>query len=91
MKWLSEKELKILEQAEYFISNNSTLRATAKHFNVSKSTVHRNLRARLKNIDLCLFKNAEQILGKNKIERTERGGEATRMKYLKQKEGNNCG
>ena len=31
---------RVLNEAEYIISTNSTVRAAALHFNISKSTVH---------------------------------------------------
>ena len=33
-------EQRVLEVADYVINHNATVRATAKHFGVSKSTVH---------------------------------------------------
>ncbi|MBO5110010.1 MAG: sporulation transcriptional regulator SpoIIID [Clostridia bacterium] len=67
--------------ANYLIENRATVRSTALHFGISKSTVHKDLTQQLKNINHALFLQAESILQKNKAERHLRGGEATRKKF----------
>ncbi len=67
--------------ALYIIETGSTVRAAARRFGVSKSTVHKDLAERLYVIDRALYEQARQILDKNKAERHIRGGEATRRKY----------
>ena len=74
-------EERVLELAEYVISNKSTVRATAKKFGCSKSTVHKDLVDRLPNINASLASEAKVILEINKAERHIRGGEATKCKY----------
>ena len=69
--------------AQYIIEHNSTVRNTAKHFGISKSTVHKDVAERLKNIDKNLYKDVRPILDKNKAERHLRGGMATKLKYNK--------
>ena len=69
--------------AQYIIEHNSTVRNTAKYFGISKSTVHKDLAERLKNIDKNLYKDVRPILDKNKAERHLRGGMATKLKYNK--------
>jgi putative DeoR family transcriptional regulator (stage III sporulation protein D) len=71
--------------AEYLISNNETVRGVAHRFSISKSTVHKDITVRLKNINPALYSEAKDILEKNKSERHIRGGEATRKKYLKKR------
>ena len=66
--------------ALYIIETGSTVRAAARRFGVSKSTVHKDLAERLYVIDRALYEQARQILDKNKAERHIRGGEATRRK-----------
>ncbi|MEE1356608.1 MAG: sporulation transcriptional regulator SpoIIID [Clostridia bacterium] len=68
--------------AEYLIENNSTVRATAAHFGISKSTVHKDVSERLNIINPLLYEQVKNILEKNKSERHLRGGNATREKYL---------
>ena len=67
--------------ALYIIETGSTVRAAARRFGVSKSTVHKDLAERLYVIDRALYEQARQILDKNKAERHIRGGEAKRRKY----------
>ena len=69
--------------AEYVIDTGATVRATAAHFGVSKSTVHKDLTYKLKYFNPSMHGLVKEILEKNKSERHIRGGEATRIKYLK--------
>lgn len=75
-------EKRTLDIAEYIISNNATVRQTAKQFGVSKSTVHKDLVDRLPSINHSLAEEARRVLDVNKAERHIRGGLATREKYL---------
>lgn len=76
-------EERVIEIAHYIIDNNATVRSTAKVFNVSKSTVHKDVHERLLKINRNLYKNCSCVLEKNKAERHIRGGLATREKYLR--------
>lgn len=67
----------------FMIENNSTVRAAAAHFCVSKSTVHKDLTERLQEIDIDLYERVRDILEQNKAERHIRGGMATKLKYQK--------
>ncbi len=73
------------ELAEYVIETGCTVRSAAKHFGISKSTVHKDLTEKLKNYGSTLYEETQRVLKKNKSERHLRGGEATRQKYLKTK------
>lgn len=77
----SDIERRAVELAEYIIENKTTVRAAAKHFGVSKSTVHKDLTERLELINGPLFRQVKEILEINKAERHIRGGIATRIKY----------
>jgi putative DeoR family transcriptional regulator (stage III sporulation protein D) len=66
---------------EYIIQNNATVRAAAKYFSVSKSTVHKDVAERLPGIQPQLYKLVKEVLEKNKKERHIRGGMATKKKY----------
>lgn len=68
--------------AEYLIENNSTVRQTAYHFGISKSTVHKDLSNKLKFVNPLLYEQTKSILETNKAERHIRGGQATKQKYL---------
>ncbi len=76
---------RVVKEAEYIISTKSTVRAAAAHFNISKSTVHKDVAERLKSIDKSLFKEVRKVLNINMSERHIRGGMATKNKYLKSK------
>jgi len=69
--------------AEYVIENGATVRSAARHFGISKSTVHKDVSQKLKYINPMLYENVKEILCINKAERHLRGGEATRQKYMK--------
>ena len=63
------------------IDNKVTVRAAAKKFGISKSTVHKDVTERLKKINAALAIETKKVLEENKAERHIRGGEATRQKY----------
>jgi putative DeoR family transcriptional regulator (stage III sporulation protein D) len=69
------------EIAYYIIENNATVRQAAKHFGISKSTVHKDVTERLMQVNPALAKEARKVLDVNKAERHIRGGLATREKY----------
>ena len=77
-------ERRARELAVYLIERRTTIRDAAKHFSVSKSTVHKDLSERLREIDRSLYVQVKEILEQNKAERHLRGGDATRRKYQKQ-------
>ncbi len=79
MKGFSRDRAEVL--AEYIIDTGDTVRATAKVFRISKSTVHKDVTERLFNINRDLYHKVEAVLQKNKSERHIRGGLATRKKY----------
>ena len=67
--------------ALYIIDNRATVRAAARKFGISKSTVHKDLSERLPTFNRTLYLQVKQILDENKAERHIRGGIATRRKY----------
>ena len=73
------------ELANYITENKCTVRAAAKKFNVSKSTVHKDITERLSYIDGQLQKKVQKVLQENKAERHIRGGLATKEKYRHKK------
>ena len=74
-------EERIYDLAEYIIENRATVRAAAKKYGVSKSTVHKDVTDRLREIDRMLYLKVKDVLDENKTERHIRGGMATKMKY----------
>ena len=76
--YISER---VITLAEYIIENKSTVRATAKKFGISKSTVHKDVSERIWEINKSLARQVEAILCENKADRHIRGGIATKHKY----------
>ncbi len=72
---------RILEEAYHIAETGATVRATAKLFHSSKSTVHKDVTERLFHIDKELYKRVKKVLKTNLEERHIRGGEATKRKY----------
>lgn len=78
---LTEEKARCIRLAEYLIENRSTVRATAKHFGISKSTVHKDIAEKLPHINAMLYREAKAVMDLNKAERHLRGGQATKAKY----------
>lgn len=74
-------EERATELANYIIEKKSTVRAAAKKFGISKSTVHKDVTERLAQIRPDLAESVRMVLEENKAERHLRGGEATKAKY----------
>ncbi len=72
-----------LECATYMLQNKSTIRKTAKHFNLAKSTLHADIHRHLPLIDAKLYKKICALLDKNNFEKHIRGGQSTKQKYAK--------
>ncbi len=81
MKSYIEKRAQKL--AHYIVASGATVRQAAKEFSVSKSTVHKDLRQRLPDINEPLYLKVAEILQFNLSERHIRGGIATKEKYKK--------
>lgn len=73
---------RVLEEADFIIETNKTVRELAKIFKVSKSTVHKDLHERLLKIDKDKFDMVDKILKYHTEIRHIRGGESTKQKYL---------
>lgn len=74
------------ELGNYIVEHKATVRAVARKFGVSKSSVHKDVTSRLYWIDRSLYEQVRQVLEENKRERHLRGGAATREKYRKRQE-----
>lgn len=75
-------ENRVLNESEYIISTEKTIREIAKTFNVSKSTVHKDLSMRLLEIDKNLYNKVSEILKYHIDVRHIRGGASTKAKFL---------
>ncbi len=67
--------------AQYIIEEEATVRQAAARFGISKSTVHKDVTERLRQLNRPLYLQVQAVLNKNKQERHIRGGLATREKY----------
>ena len=74
---------RVLEEASYILISDDTIRKTAQVFGVSKSTVHKDLKERLIDIDEEMYKEVSLILHRHALLKHIKGGEATKNKYSK--------
>lgn len=72
--------------ASYIIENNATVRQAAQVFDISKSTVHKDVSQRMRLLSPILYAQCRAVLEKNKSQRHIRGGMATREKYARLRE-----
>ncbi len=73
---------RVIEEGKYIIETGKTVREMAEVFQVSKSTIHKDLRERLLEVDMDLYQNVSNILQYHADIRHIRGGESTRRKFL---------
>ena len=74
-------EERAISLAQYIIETKSTVRDTAEKFNISKSTVHKDVAERLWFINRKMAEDVNKVLLDNKADRHIRGGIATKHKY----------
>lgn len=74
---------RVIDEANYMLSTKKTIREIAQIFNVSKSTVHKDLHERLLDIDSSIYEQIDSILKYHINVRHIRGGESTKKKYKK--------
>ena len=72
--------------ADYIINTNDTIRKTAKIFNVSKSTVHKDMKERLYLRNINKYNKVKKIMNEHIETRHIKGGESTRQLFLRKKE-----
>lgn len=82
-------KLRIINEVEYMLKKECTIRELAKIFLVSKSTVHKDLNDRLLYINEEKYYEVKKIFDKHIKERHINGGQATKKKYKAMKGGNN--
>ena len=82
MMYISTAKERCIVLGTYLVENGLTVRAVAKKFGISKSTVHKDITQTLKKSNQELYNRVKEVLEKNKQERHIRGGEATRKKYI---------
>ena len=79
-------ELRCVMLADYICKNKATVRDASQVFGVSKSTVHKDVTARLAEVDYSKYLSVKEVLDINLKERHIRGGDATREKYIRMHE-----
>lgn len=79
-------EERAIQVAQYIIETGDTVRGAARKFGISKSSVHKDVSQRLLTINYSLAMEVRKVLNKNKAERHIRGGLATKLKYIHDKE-----
>ena len=77
---------RVLLVADYVIDTGHTIRETASFFNISKSTVHKDLKERLLEIDINKYNIVKKIMEEHINTRHIRGGEATRKLFFRKKQ-----
>lgn len=80
-------ERRVMKAAEYIAESGATVRKAASVLGVSKSTVHKDMETRLPQLSAALHKEVQAVFARNKMERHIRGGEATRRRYARMREG----
>ena len=73
---------RVIEEGKYIVETGNTVREMADVFGISKSTIHKDLRERLLEVDMDLYHKVSSILQYHMDIRQIRGGESTRLKYL---------
>lgn len=76
---------RVIDESKYIIDTNKTIREVASIFLVSKSTVHKDMRERLRLIDTDLYDKVSSILEYHIDIKHIRGGESTKRKFLDKK------
>ncbi len=73
---------RVIEEANYIITTKKTIRELVDIYKVSKSTIHKDLHERLKEINIELYNQVNKIMQYHTEIKHIRGGNATRIKYL---------
>lgn len=76
---------RVINEANYIIKTNRTIREIAYIFGVSKSTVHNDIRKRLSEINREMYEKVSSILEYHTDIKHIRGGESTKRKFLGKK------
>lgn len=73
---------RVIEEGKYMLETGKTVREMASIFGISKSTIHKDLRERLLEIDKDMYEKVSNVLQYHTDIRHIRGGESTRRKFL---------
>ena len=78
---------RVIQEAEIIAGTGATVRQTARLLGISKSTVHKDMETRLPRLSQAMAREVAAVFGRNKAERHLRGGEATRRRYARMRDG----
>lgn len=81
----SDIEMLTLKLANHILENKTTIRATAKEFQIPKSTVHNYLNTHLKLLNHKLYVDVKKLMKENFQNKHIHGGASTKLKYQKLK------
>lgn len=73
---------RVINEGKYILETEKTVREMALVFGISKSTIHKDLRERLLEIDKDMYEKVSSVLQYHTDIRHIRGGESTRRKFL---------
>lgn len=74
---------RVLQEADYILLTNKTIREIANEYKVSKSTVHKDLNERLEKLSKNKYYKVKEILNYHSEIKHIRGGLSTKNKYKK--------
>ena len=74
---------RVTDMADYIVATGCTSRFAEKIFAVSKSTAHKDMSERLRQVDEIRYESVRKRIDVNLSERHLRGGVATKNKYKK--------
>lgn len=74
---------RVMDETNEILNSKKTIREVTKIYNVSKSTVHKDLHERLYYINQERYKKIQEIFKYHIDIRHIRGGESTKKRYLK--------
>lgn len=77
---------RVIDIANYIIDTKNTIRETAKVFDISKSTVHKDIQERLNLIDTFKYQEVKRIMNEHLETRHIKGGESTKQLFLRKKQ-----
>lgn len=81
-------EERTVNTAIYIIENGATVRNAAQKFQMSKSSIHKDVTERLPKINHALYTEVRDVLNANLADRARRGGQATKIKYRRKQSAN---
>ena len=85
-----EVQRRVAAAARHILKTGATVRACAEAFGVSKTTIHKDMRERLPQLDPAQARKVDAVLRRNREERHLRGGQATREKYIRRRQRATC-